>query len=535
MAQPALELVFDGDDARILPDLGKDVDLYARLLPLDTALREQVAIIDIFDGHAMVAGPDPPSEAITDHLYSAGYPITHVPCDLLTLGVFQRQIYRGIATERAETQGISAIGVKTWLDRPFGFRLTSIILPLLALSIACFAAPIWSIRIGALALFLIVGLRIWMNTKPLPPDRPLPASELSPAQTPQFTLFVPLYKEAAILPHLVEQLENLDYPSGGFEVFLLLEANDLQSRAALARVPLPDHFHVFTLPKGHVQTKPRAMNAALPFSSGSIIGVYDAEDAPDPMQLRHVAAAFSQDNSLTCIQAPLDIYNARSAVLSRCFAIEYAMLFRRQNPTLAARNHPLPLGGTSFFVRKDALISLGAWDAFNVTEDADLGLRLHAKGYKTGMIATPTFEEAPSNIAAWIRQRSRWLKGFLLTWITLPAGAIPQFTFMLLLGPVLAAAISLLSIPLWLGTFLDYGSDIQTAIWTFTCIAVISEASLFAIGWMALSDPHLRPLRWYLPVMPFYRFLLIPAFVKAVIEAICLPAFWDKTQHGDAG
>ncbi|MEM9716079.1 MAG: glycosyltransferase family 2 protein, partial [Pseudomonadota bacterium] len=284
-----------------------------------------------------------------------------------------------------------------------------------------------------------------------------------------------------------------------------------------------------------IQTKPRAMNTALPFLRGAIVGVYDAEDAPHPKQVLTVAGAFAASAQTACVQAPLDIYNTDQSWLSACFTVEYATLFRRQNPSLAAKNWPLPLGGTSFFIRKDVLKSLGGWDAFNVTEDADLGLRLHQAGYQTKMIAPPTLEEAPTDIAAWVKQRSRWLKGFLLTWMTTRKDSRSVLAAYLLLGPIVAAVTGVLTVPLWIMTLGFEVIEPTGAFYAFTAIAIMSEISLAAIGWLALRAKSHRHLRWVLPLMPVYRLLLIPAAIKAVIEAVFAPVFWDKTRHGQSG
>ena len=102
--------------------------------------------------------------------------------------------------------------------------------------------------------------------------------------------------------------------------------------------------------------------------------------------------------------------------LQRQFAIEYAVLFDGLLPWLGARNLPIPLGGTSNHFRRDALeVALG-WDPWNVTEDADLGIRLMRYGFSVDTIDSVTAEEAPDTMAVWLRQRRRWIKGWMVTW-----------------------------------------------------------------------------------------------------------------------
>ena len=173
------------------------------------------------------------------------------------------------------------------------------------------------------------------------------------------------------------------------------------------------------MPADALKTKPRAMNYALPFCRGDIVGVYDAEDRPDPGQIRavvqHLQAAPPE---VACVQGYLDFYNSGDNWLSRCFTLEYAIWFRVVLLGVQRLGLPIPLGGTSVFFRRSVLEQIGAWDAHNVTEDADLGMRLARFGYRCEMIASTTWEEANCRVRPWIRQRSRWLKGYAITWAT---------------------------------------------------------------------------------------------------------------------
>ncbi|MEO1563411.1 MAG: glycosyltransferase family 2 protein [Pseudomonadota bacterium] len=534
MANPALALDFENRSHRSITLIGQDTALYASLIPIEVAVGTRCVVVDVFDGHAIVATTTDHCETVSDILFKAGFPATFVRCDATTVSQLLSRVYLTTATDLAERDGASSRGVVRWMQHSFTMRLLSIAIPFVALLLLCALLPQIMLGMGSVLLVGIVAFRMWITRRSLTEWQPSKAL-INDDTLPEISLLVPLYKESEIVPRLLAHLSRLAYPSSKYEVLFLLEAADSQTRAALARTTLPTNMRVLHIPAGTVQTKPRAMNAALPFTSGSIIGVYDAEDAPDPMQLSEVAEAFSRIEGLACVQAPLDIFNTSASVLSGCFAVEYAMLFRIQNPSLAQDDLPIPLGGTSFFIRKDALYRLGAWDAFNVTEDADLGLRLHAGGYKSAMVSRPTFEEAPSDIGAWKRQRSRWLKGFLLTWMTRQGGSMRLFAAAMLLGPVVAATIGLASLPLWFIAASPGGLINGAPLTAFLGLALLSELSLFSIGWRALRERHLRHLRPYLLVMPFYRLLLIPALLKALIEAIRTPAYWDKTQHGIHG
>jgi len=216
---------------------------------------------------------------------------------------------------------------------------------------------------------------------------------------------------------LIELLQALNYPRSHLEIILLSEQTDPQTRALLNKTPLPRWIKILNVPQGQVQTKPRAMNYALPFCQGDIIGIYDEEDAPEPDQLIKVAAQFAHaPQDVVCLQGRLDFYNTHSNWLGRCFTIEYATWFRVILPGLARLGGVIPLGGTTLFFRRSALDHLQGWDAHNVTEDADLGVRLSRHGWRCDILDSTTFEEANNRPLAWVKQRSRWLKGYAMTY-----------------------------------------------------------------------------------------------------------------------
>jgi cellulose synthase/poly-beta-1,6-N-acetylglucosamine synthase-like glycosyltransferase len=112
------------------------------------------------------------------------------------------------------------------------------------------------------------------------------------------------------------------------------------------------------------------------------------------------------------VQARLCI-DTRTSWLARYFTAEYAGQFDVVLPKLAALGLPLPLGGSSNHFRTVTLREVGGWDPHNVTEDADLGMRLARFGYRSGVVASSTYEEAPADIGRWLGQRTRWFKGWM--------------------------------------------------------------------------------------------------------------------------
>jgi hypothetical protein len=236
------------------------------------------------------------------------------------------------------------------------------------------------------------------------PDRSLPI----------YTIIAPLRGEAAVVANLITALKRIDYPPEKLDIKLVLEEDDRETRAAVARIGVGAPFEIIAPSRSGPRTKPKALASALPFARGSFVVVFDAEDEPEPDQLRKALAAFAGGPpELACVQARLAIDNANDGWLSRHFAAEYAGQFDVFLPAIANLRLPLPLGGTSNHFRTDVLRKVGGWDPFNVTEDADLGMRLARFGYRTSVIDSTTWEEAPVALAQWLRQRTRWFKGWL--------------------------------------------------------------------------------------------------------------------------
>ncbi|MES2033573.1 MAG: glycosyltransferase, partial [Pseudomonadota bacterium] len=249
----------------------------------------------------------------------------------------------------------------------------------------------------------------------LTPSRPVAVAPLGDADLPRYTVIVPLYREAEIASCLVEALEHIDYPRDRLQVLVVLEADDAETFDAFAALPLPRFIQVLVAPPGAPRTKPRACNVALDRATGELLTIYDAEDRPGPGQLREAAARFAAGSSrLACLQAPLRIDPARQFIAAQ-FGLEYAVQFEAVLPMMARLRLPFPLGGTSNHFRIGPLRALGGWDAWNVTEDADLGFRLAAEGYEMGVLQIPTLECAPATLGEWLPQRARWVKGYMQT------------------------------------------------------------------------------------------------------------------------
>jgi cellulose synthase/poly-beta-1,6-N-acetylglucosamine synthase-like glycosyltransferase len=416
--------------------------------------------------------------------------------------------------------------------------------PILTLSLAMLwavATLLMSTLLKAAALWAEVSARFVRPEKP-------PTAAPPRFRLPKVSILVPLLKETEIAGALITRLSRLTYPKSLLEIVLVLEANDTLTQATLARTALPDWISVIEVPQANqLTTKPRALNYALNFCQGSIIGVWDAEDAPEPDQIEKVVTRFqSAPANVACLQGVLDYYNPDANWLSRCFTIEYAAWWRVLLPGVARLGLVIPLGGTTLFFRRDLLEKLCGWDAHNVTEDADLGVRLARHGYITELLPTTTYEEANCRTWPWVRQRSRWLKGFLITWCVHmrdPAALLRDLGWWRFLGVqtmLLATFSQFACAPLlwsfWLALMglphpvpMTFGPHVMAAM---IGVFILSETLNLLIALIAVSGSRHRRLMGWVFTTPLYFALGALAAYKALHEFVLSPFYWDKTEHG---
>lgn len=365
-----------------------------------------------------------------------------------------------------------------------------------------------------------------------------------PLVLPRYTILAALHDEAEVVGQLIERLSRIDYPPHRLQGLLVLEAHDHATIAAALTAPRPAWLEVFVAPPGQPLTKPRALNCALGHATGDLLTVYDAEDEPDPQQLREAAARFAADrmDRLACLQAPLRI-RPRSTVaptfLERQFAAEYAALFETMLPGMCRLGLPFPLGGTSNHFRTDVLRAVGGWDVWNVTEDADLGFRLWRRGWRLDMISRPTWETAPGAFRHWLPQRTRWLKGYMQTfgvhsrrpWELGPRGL---FSLLVTVGAGLAsAAIHGLSLA-WLATavLVSAMAGVTPLIPGLAAgVLVVGAASAWLCCWIGARRAGVRYGLADMVAAPAYWALLSLGWAHAAWRLIREPFAWDKTAH----
>ncbi|WGV16287.1 glycosyltransferase family 2 protein [Fuscovulum ytuae] len=431
--------------------------------------------------------------------------------------------HRAIAVAFALLFLALASGLALGADRALPVLFALAILSLYALFLLKAAACIATLRHGPA-----------LQPPPLPDDL-----------LPIISVLIPLYGEAEIATRLLKRIARIDYPADRLDILILTEEDDTPTRLTLASAPLPQGVRVLAVPKGRVRTKPRALNFGLDFCRGNIIGIWDAEDAPAPDQLRKVAAAFdAAPPDLACLQGALDFYNPSTNWIARCFTMEYALWFRLFLPGLERLDLPMPLGGTTLFLRRDRIEAAGGWDAHNVTEDADLGLRLARMGLRIGTLDSTTMEEANCRIRPWIKQRSRWSKGYLMTWLVhmrapvvlLRDLGLRRFLAVqaLLLGSLITGMLGPLILLLW-GYSLPFAAlqSIPASLpdWVMLSLILIKIAD-FAFIHLAMRRTTHNAAAWWLLLMKPYALLGTIATVKAIGEAPLRPFHWDKTRHG---
>jgi cellulose synthase/poly-beta-1,6-N-acetylglucosamine synthase-like glycosyltransferase len=369
---------------------------------------------------------------------------------------------------------------------------------------------------------------------------------------PTYTILVPLYREANVVFDLVEAISALNYPREKLDVKIILEKDDQETIEAISAITIDPCFEIIFAPREGPRTKPKALRTALPFVRGKYVVVYDAEDRPHPNQLRDAYARFlSGGERLACVQAKLAIDNAYSSLLTAHFRAEYCGLFDVLLPALVRFQLPIPLGGTSNHFDVKALRAVEAWDPHNVTEDADLGIRLARFGYKTDCVNSTTWEEAPASAAAWIPQRTRWMKGWLQTFLVhmrhpreLWADLGPRgfLAFQLLIGGSVLSALVHPIFLVWLLVDAAFGSLLmppQTFVaWAdrvLICTTLVSGYAASALlAWIGMRKRGLRLPLWVLATIPVYWIFLSMAAWRAVWKLLADPYQWEKTMHGVA-
>ena len=507
---------------------------------------------------ATVATAEPPTEEFINRIQATvGAPVEVTITTDWDIGHALRAGYRdqllddaslGLWRKNRDQSARSVLGANQRIAMIIGFVVTAVLVVLHARMAIVVAIASANLAFIAAVAFKFVVCLVGARRERDEGITDEQVAELDDSSLPFYTVLVPVYKEANIVADLVGNLGDLDYPAEKLEILLLMEEDDPETIEAARAANAPSTMVFLTIPDGLPKTKPKACNIGLFFARGEHIVIYDAEDKPDPDQLKKAVIAFRDgDESLICVQAALNYWNAEENWLTRMFTLEYSFWFDYMLPGLDGLKLPIPLGGTSNHFRTEPLRKLGGWDPYNVTEDADLGIRASAVGLKVGVINSTTFEEANRSAPNWVRQRSRWIKGYLQTMLVHSrrplalmgeTGMVPALAFLLLIGGT--PATFLLSPPLMLVFFISFVISAEQisqffptwVLWASAFNLLLGNSAMVYVSMMgAFKRARFRLVPWAI-LNPFYWLLHALASYKALWQLITKPHYWEKTNHG---
>ena len=544
---PFVDLIRDAPDVMLLSVA--EADTYARKLTIPWKRSE---------GHIVIATAEPGPETLLFARKRWGAGVTFVVASKFDIvwaiqTAFDDALSHRAVHELAELNPeLSAKQVFTSGQIVFGYVLLTMLLLGLARSpVATLIALNVIMSVFYLGNFIFKSILVFIGGGRAS-DRDdiiaIEARALSDNELPVFTVLVPMYKEPAMLPKLAQSLRELDYPLGKLDIKLVLEAIDVETIEVASKLGLEGVFEVIRVPPSHPQTKPKACNFALQFARGEFLVIYDAEDRPEPDQLRKVVAMFRQSPPNTaCLQCRLSYFNSDENWLTRMFTLDYALWFDQMLPGLERLNVPIPLGGTSNHFKIEVLRELHAWDPFNVTEDADLGIRLTQKGYRVGIVDSTTFEEASCHAGNWIRQRSRWMKGYMQTFLVhtrrplhliRTIGPLGFLGFVFFIGgTVLSGLFNPIFWLVYIGWLAAAFSGFETVF--PEPLLFLSLFNLLAGNGALVFLNMLAPVRrGWLDLIPYsltslgYWVMISVAAYKGFWQLLRNPFYWEKTQHG---
>ncbi|MHB1500201.1 MAG: glycosyltransferase [Candidatus Dormibacteria bacterium] len=439
-------------------------------------------------------------------------------------------------------------------------RQRQVALGLCALAVACLI--VWrGVALIALMGGVTVAYALWLayRTRVIVRGAKVGAGEyvaaaelLGLGDLPVYTVLCPIYREASVLPELLQHLQSLDYPRSKLDVKLLVEEDDQETRDGLAQLRVPPFCEVLLVPTSGPRTKPKACDYGLQFARGEYLVIFDAEDRPEPDQLKKAVAVFrrhagDEGRPLGCVQARLAYHNASQNWLTGWFALEYLSWFDYFLPGLVSLGLPVPLGGSSNHFPIAALRQVGSWDPFNVTEDADLGVRLHRAGYRTLILDSVTWEEANSEFVNWIKQRSRWSKGYFVTWAVNMRHPVQLWRD---IGWSAWLSVQLTLAGTYVTAVLNLGLWSLMVVWVLgqpTAVAALFPPEFYYLAllelllgnfffvyvtvWCATESGAFGLTRLAL-TYPAYWVMMSIAALKASFQLLTNHVYWEKTAHG---
>jgi cellulose synthase/poly-beta-1,6-N-acetylglucosamine synthase-like glycosyltransferase len=545
---PVVDLLHESVDKRLARRFDPEQLVARRCMPL----RWQ-------DGAVIVATSEPPTPELESFVQGVVGQVAVEPVVTTDWDIDHavRRVFRDTLLDRATMQlyyrnpSESARTVLTgWQRVALAIAVLAVVTGLVLATIPTLVILVAIVNLGFLAnvLFRFVVSMEGAQFEQLQSISDEEVAALRDDELPTYTVLVPVYREAGVVGQLVESLRRLDYPASKLEILLLLEEDDDETLAAARAARPPETLTFVVVPNGEPRTKPKACNVGLFFARGEYLVIYDAEDRPEPDQLKKAVVAFRKGPpELVCVQAALNYYNATENLLTRMFTLEYSYWFDYILPGLDRLRLPIPLGGTSNHFRTNRLRQLGGWDPFNVTEDADLGLRAAAQGYQVGVINSTTYEEANSRYGNWIRQRSRWIKGYLQTFLVHtrhPVRLVRAAGWRNLLGFVLLVGgtpLTFLCAPFMWALFLGWlivrsriGDPVFPPVILYVSLfnLLIGNGLMIYLNMLAGFKRELYGLIPFALLNPLYWVLHSIAAYKALFQLVRRPFYWEKTIHG---
>ena len=400
--------------------------------------------------------------------------------------------------------------------------------------------------IGSILLLALMLFKIFLTIIGLGIKKERIYCDIGDNTLPVYSILVPLYKEEKVIKYLLRALNKIDYPKANLEIFLLIEEDDHATFKAVLKQKLNEKFKIIIIPFSQPRTKPKACNYGLKYVTGKYVVIYDAEDVPEPTQLKKVVASFeSLSDDFVCIQAKLNYFNREENAITKCFSVEYSNWFEFMLPALRRLNLIIPLGGTSNHFKTKKLKEIGAWDDYNVTEDAEIGIRLSLLGYKVALLNSTTYEESPMTFKNWIKQRTRWIKGYLQTYIIFLVNKKKYFknlSFFQILGFHMfigLPAFTYFFTPFLGAIFVLSYFEIIKILGSIKYILLFSQI-VFVIGIFCSVFITINSViyhKWYniievIFLFFFYHILHSLASYRAIYQLFSKTYYWEKTEHG---
>lgn len=550
--------------------IGKNINFESsKKLPYDAALKYNAIIINERENSYLIAVKEILEEKDIKELESyLDKPVEQVLATMVEIDNLWDEVYSYTQTEKSvfelydDEPDNSAIVTFSKNQR---ILFVIIVMLIIIMVIFNYKVALFSINIFFQSIYAVMTLlKFFIVIKGANRDAQLrftseELEEIDEKKLPIYTILVPVYKEKEVIKDLINNIQNIDYPQYKLDVCILLEEDDVETIEVVKNMNLSSNYRAMVVPNCKPKTKPKACNYGLIRAKGEYVVIYDAEDRPEMDQLKKVYLCFEKlPEEFVCIQAKLNYFNSNQNTLTKWFTQEYSMWFELLLVGIMQMKTPIPLGGTSNHFKINFLREVGAWDPFNVTEDADLGVRLFKKGYKTAVMDSRTWEEANSRLGNWIRQRSRWIKGYMQTWLVHMRHPIELYKSLGLEGfigyqamvlgtpilPIINPFFWLMIVwwyitkDLWIRSLFPGAFYYIAAIQLFFGNFMFTYTNTVGMYWVirdcALKEkqPFSYGLIKYALLTPIYWMLMSVAAYKALFQLIKNPFYWEKTDHG---